>query len=79
MPITPSGLGVRENLYVWFLATKGVDLPYAQALLISLIGFGTSLLWSVIGGLVYLTVRDREHLVEIQKEGAEETESGLAV
>ena len=69
---------MRENLYEWFLATEGVDLPYAQALLISLIGFGTSLVWSAIGGLVYLTVRDREHLVEIQEEGAEEAGSGLA-
>ena len=68
LPITPSGLGVRENLYVWFLATQGIDIPYAQALLISLIGFGTSLVWSVMGGFVYISVRDREHLGEIQEE-----------
>jgi uncharacterized protein (TIRG00374 family) len=66
LPITPSGLGVRENLYVWFLAAKGIGIPYAEALLISLVAFGTSLLWSAIGGLVYLTVKDREHLEEIE-------------
>jgi putative solute:sodium symporter small subunit len=63
---------VRENLYVWFLATKGIGIPFAEALLISLIGFGTSLFWSAIGGLVYLTVKDREHLAEIQQESAAE-------
>lgn len=68
LPITPSGLGVRENLYVWFLATHGIGIPYAEALLISLIGFGTSLFWSVLGGLVYVTVKDREHLAEIEQE-----------
>lgn len=72
LPITPSGLGVRENLYVWFLATAGIGIPYAEALLISLIGFGTSLFWSAIGGLVYVSVRDREHLSEIESETADE-------
>src|SRR5690606_23958115 len=55
LPITPSGLGVRENLYVLMLAA--VTIPPAEALLVSLIGFGTSLFWSAIGGFVYLTVR----------------------
>ena len=71
LPITPSGLGVRENLYVWFLATQGIGIPYAEALLISLIGFGTSLFWSAVGGFVYLTVKDREHLSEIEAESPE--------
>ncbi|MGZ8899547.1 MAG: lysylphosphatidylglycerol synthase transmembrane domain-containing protein [Limisphaerales bacterium] len=72
LPITPSGLGVRENLYVWFLATPGIGIPYAEALLISLIGFGTSLFWSAIGGLVYVSVKDREHLTEIAHSAADE-------
>jgi uncharacterized protein (TIRG00374 family) len=67
LPITPSGLGVRENLYVWFLAAKGIGIPYAEALLISLVAFGTSLLWSAVGGLVYLTVKNKEHLEEIEQ------------
>ena len=72
LPITPSGLGVRENLYVWFLATPGIGIPYAEALLISLIGFGTSLFWSAIGGVVYVSVKDREHLTEIAQSSDEE-------
>ncbi|HEV8541530.1 MAG TPA: lysylphosphatidylglycerol synthase transmembrane domain-containing protein [Verrucomicrobiae bacterium] len=72
LPITPSGLGVRENLYVWFLSVPGVDVPPGQALLISLVGYGTSLFWSAVGGFVYLTVRDKEHLQEIAAQSAEE-------
>jgi len=72
LPITTSGIGVRENLYVWFLTTGAVGIPYAEALLISLIGFGTSLFWSAVGGLLYMTVRDKEHLQEIEQEGEKE-------
>ncbi len=68
LPITPSGLGVRENLYVLMLAAPGVNVEAATALLLSLIGYGTSLFWSGIGGLVYLTQRDKQHLEEIEKE-----------
>ncbi len=66
LPITPSGLGVRENLYVWFLAIPAIGIPYAEALLISLVGFATSLFWSAVGGFVYVTVKDKEHLAEIE-------------
>ena len=72
LPITPSGLGVRENLYVLFLATPMI-IPHAEALLISLVGFSTSLFWSAVGGVVYLTVKKKEHLEEIEKETASET------
>lgn len=72
LPITPSGLGVRENLYVWFLATPGIGIPYAEALLISLIGFGTSLFWSALGGVVYLIVKGKQHLTEIEEESRED-------
>jgi uncharacterized protein (TIRG00374 family) len=68
LPITPSGLGVRENLYVLMLAAPGVNVEAATALLLSLIGYGTSLAWSVIGGVVYVTQRDKQHLEEIEEE-----------
>jgi glycosyltransferase 2 family protein len=70
LPITPSGLGVRENLYVWMLAAPLVNIPPAEALLVSLVGYATSLFWSVIGGLVYATVKKKEHLEEIESEAA---------
>jgi uncharacterized protein (TIRG00374 family) len=68
LPISPSGLGVRENLYVYMLPEIGID-P-GQALLLSLIGYGGSLFWSAIGGIVYATQKEREHLADISKPGA---------
>ena len=66
LPITPSGLGVRENLYVLALAAPSIHVHETRALLLSLIAFATTLVWSAVGGLVYATMRRREHLEEIQ-------------
>ncbi len=71
LPITPSGLGVRENLYVWMLAAPGVNVEAATALLLSLVGYATSLAWSVVGGIVYVTQRQKQHLEEIEAESQE--------
>lgn len=68
LPITPSGLGVREHLYVRMLSTPTVGVEPATALLLSLIGYTTSLVWSVIGGIVYLTQREKQHLQEIEND-----------
>ncbi len=59
LPITPSGLGVRENLFVVLLAVDfpGFGVKPAEALSLSLLGYSMNLAWSAIGGLVYLTVR----------------------
>jgi uncharacterized protein (TIRG00374 family) len=73
LPITPSGLGVRENLYVLMLKV-GVDVEASTALLLSLIGYATSLIWSMIGGLVYVTQREKQHLEEIEKESSASAE-----
>jgi hypothetical protein len=74
LPITPSGLGVRENLYVLMLSVPGVNVEPSTALLLSLIGYATSLAWSIIGGFVYLTQREKQHLEEIEKESSTEPE-----
>lgn len=76
LPITPSGLGVRENLYVLTLAAPGMNVPPAEALLVSLVGYATSLFWSIVGGFVYATVRKKEHLEEIESEELEVAEGG---
>ncbi len=68
LPITPSGLGVRENLYVWMLAVPSVGVPAGQALLLSLVGFAGSLVWSLVGGWIYLTMKEKQHLTEITRE-----------
>ena len=68
LPITPSGLGVRENLFVMMLAAPAINVPATQALSLSLLAFAGSLGWSVVGGLVYVSLREREHLVEVTQE-----------
>ncbi|HOY56864.1 MAG TPA: lysylphosphatidylglycerol synthase transmembrane domain-containing protein [Verrucomicrobiota bacterium] len=57
MPVTPSGLGLRENIYVWMLAVPEINIPATQALLLSLLAYAGSLFWSLVGGLVYLFFR----------------------
>lgn len=59
LPITPSGLGVRENLFVYLLTVEfpGMAVKPAEALTLSLLGYSMNLAWSALGGLIYLTVR----------------------
>jgi len=57
LPITPSGLGLRENIYVWMLAVPEINLPATQALSLSLLAYAGSLFWSLLGGLVYCRFR----------------------
>jgi glycosyltransferase 2 family protein len=66
LPITPSGLGVRENLYVLLLAAPLIQVEPTRALSLSLLAYAGFLLWSILGGLVYVTRKDREHLDELQ-------------
>ncbi len=57
LPLTPSGLGVRENLYVLTLAVPEIQVPAAAALSLSLLAYAGSLAWSLAGALVYLRFR----------------------
>jgi uncharacterized protein (TIRG00374 family) len=66
IPITPSGLGVRENLFVLLLAAPQFGVPSTQALTLSLLTYAGSLIWSLIGGVVYLSFRDKHHLSETE-------------
>ncbi|MFI0348311.1 MAG: lysylphosphatidylglycerol synthase transmembrane domain-containing protein [Chthoniobacterales bacterium] len=56
IPISLSGIGVREQLFETLLNTL-YDTPRSLAVLISLCGFFLTVLWSLIGGLVYLFYR----------------------
>ncbi|MGD9897015.1 MAG: lysylphosphatidylglycerol synthase transmembrane domain-containing protein [Candidatus Methylacidiphilaceae bacterium] len=51
IPISISGLGVREGLLVLFFQPLG--FTSAQAVTFSLLFFGTALVWSFAGGIVY--------------------------
>lgn len=65
LPITPSGLGVRENLMVALLASTAIMADPASALSLSLLAYAGSLLWSLIGGIVYLAFKAPHHLSEL--------------
>jgi glycosyltransferase 2 family protein len=63
VPITPNGLGVRENLFVIMLAVLAV--AKTAALSVSLLASAEGLFWSLIGGMVYMGLREKEHLSEV--------------
>jgi uncharacterized protein (TIRG00374 family) len=58
IPISISGLGMREGLFVSFLGLLKVNKETALAF--SLGGFGVTLLWSLIGGIIYLRYKKPE-------------------
>lgn len=68
LPITPSGLGVRENLFVLLLSGPAIGAPSTTALSLSLLAYAGFLIWSLAGGVVYVTFRDKHHLHEITAE-----------
>ncbi|HVR34942.1 MAG TPA: lysylphosphatidylglycerol synthase transmembrane domain-containing protein [Methylomirabilota bacterium] len=67
LPITPSGLGVRENLFVLVLASERLGVSETSALSLSLLAYAGSLFWSLVGGGVYLTLRNRRALREVAR------------
>jgi uncharacterized protein (TIRG00374 family) len=73
LPITPTGLGLRENLYVLMLAVIKVDKT--AALSVSLIASAQGMFWSLVGGLVYMGVRQKDHLSEVTQGGVDAKEN----
>ena len=53
IPVSLSGIGVREGGFVYFLGLYGV--PAAQAMMLSLAFFAVQVAASLVGGLVYST------------------------
>lgn len=68
LPVTPSGLGVRENLFVLVLAHPTLHVAATGALSLSLLAYAGSLLWSLAGGGVYLLFKERHHLDAVKAE-----------
>lgn len=55
LPVTPSGLGVREHLFVSLLAIEAFPgVRHGEALALALLGYTANLIWSAVGGVVYL-------------------------
>jgi uncharacterized membrane protein YbhN (UPF0104 family) len=63
LPNTPGGLGVRESLYVYMLSTP-LNVDPTKALSLSLLAYAGSLFWSLVGGVVYVTLKQKHHLAE---------------
>lgn len=73
VPVTPSGLGVRENLFVLLLSVPAIGVSATHALSLSLLAYAGSLFWSIVGGVVYLSVKESEHMEEITAEEGSDT------
>lgn len=58
LPVTISGIGLRENAYVFFLGQWGVDK--AQAVALPLVYFAMRLMVGLIGGLVFVARRESD-------------------
>jgi uncharacterized membrane protein YbhN (UPF0104 family) len=71
MPISLGGLGVREGLFQVFLSNL-CGVSEAVAVVTSSTGYILTLMWGLIGGVVYLFYRPTEHarLREIRSEVA---------
>jgi hypothetical protein len=52
VPLTPGSFGVREGLFVLLFGAVGVDAH--PAVLLSLLFYATGLVWSLVGGAVFL-------------------------
>ena len=75
IPLTPGSFGVREGLFVVLFQAVGVDAQHA--VLLSLLFYAAGLVWSLVGGLVFLSYSAgtgfnwREELARIRRCGAE--------
>jgi len=59
LPVSISGLGVRDTLFIMFLSLLGIDKEHAEAF--SIVCFAMSLLWSLAGGPFYFLYRHETH------------------
>lgn len=58
IPVSVSGIGLREQLFVSLLAPFGIEAPIA--VLISVTGFVINMIGSLLGGLVFLFYRSSD-------------------
>ena len=68
LPITPSGLGLRENAVVQLLAAPALGADPTDALSLSLLAWAGSAFWGLVGGVVYSMFKQKHHLAEKELE-----------
>ena len=59
LPVSISGIGVREQLFTWFFGLLGVDKEHAVTF--SLTYFALNIVWSLAGGPFYFLYRHETH------------------
>ena len=74
LPVTPNGLGVRDNLYLYLLSLPEIGTSAGTAVSISLVAYAASLVWSAVGGALYIALRRERDLQEAISEKATEEE-----
>ena len=68
LPITPSGLGLRENAMVQLLAAPSIGADATDALSLSLLAWAGSAFWGLVGGILYSMFKHKHHLAEKELE-----------
>ncbi len=64
LPITPNGLGVRDNLYIYLLSLPAIGVSPGTAFAVSLVAYACSLVWSALGGALYVARRRERDMAE---------------
>jgi hypothetical protein len=54
---------------------NAVGVPKTAALSVSLIASAQGLFWSLVGGLIYMGLREKEHLGEVTQGGEDAKEN----
>ncbi|MBL9126385.1 MAG: flippase-like domain-containing protein [Verrucomicrobiales bacterium] len=75
LPLTPNGLGVRDNLYMYLLSLPQIGVSAGTAVAISLVAYACSLVWSALGGVLYLFMRREADLAGAVAEGRADSEA----
>lgn len=57
IPLTPSGFGIRENLYVYLLALAATPVGAGEALALSLLAYAGTFIWNLAGGIFFLFLK----------------------
>jgi uncharacterized protein (TIRG00374 family) len=73
IPLLPGGWGIGEFAYATFLGF--VDVPFTQAIALSVVFRISNLLWSLLGGLFFITDRDRATQEQLEREARLEDEA----